>query len=119
MDSEGSGASGAGGGGPGAGKPVVVGEIILVGSTREELAHLDRGSAELANRDPAVEAEIRSLYLSISDQFAAMDREAEARFGPLPKFEIPKCKGGGCELAWALKVHLGNLRDRDKERRAR
>lgn len=116
MDSEGS--SGAGGLGPRAERPVVVGEIILVGSTRDELAHLDRGPTGLGpvNRDPIVEAEIHSLSLSISDKLDAMDREAEAKYGPLPKYEIPKCKGGGgCELAWAFKVHLGTLRDRDRD----
>lgn len=108
----------AGGSHVGGGREVVVGEIILVGSTREELAHLDRGPAGLGpvNRDPIVEAAIRSTLLEISEKFAAMDREAEAQFGPLPKYEIPKCKGGGCELVWALKTHLANLRGRDRER---
>jgi hypothetical protein len=93
---------------------VVLGEIVLVGRTREELVSIDVRSSGLANRDPIVEGEIHRLAQSISDKFDVMDREDEAKYGIRPRFEIPKCKGGGCELAWAFKVHLGTLRDRDR-----
>jgi hypothetical protein len=96
----------------------VVGEIILVvGPTREDLARIEVKSDGLAHRDPVVEGEIHHLAESIFNKLDAMDREDEAKYGQLPRFEIPKCKGGGCELAWALKVHLGTMREREKRAR--
>jgi len=72
-------------------------------SRREKAKEMDMAVDAILALDPEYNATLERIIGLMQDRRRAIDE----KYGPLPEFKIPKCKGYGCELAWVLTVLTG------------
>lgn len=74
-------------------------------SKREKSEEMDEMVAAILAKDHEYQATLERMEGLMRNRIRAIDEKYPP--GSLPEYRIPKCKGGGCEFAWALKVLTG------------